>query len=610
MTRGSGVWPDDVRGRAAVALVLLALWSLWAATFCRFFPNERGYLGHDYAYFLPNLYDGSLWLSNNGPFSVPWFTPSFFGGGIGAHVNVQRSYFSLAQLATVFVDPLQSVWITVLAYAALGLIATYRLLRGPFATSRGAAMLGAAFFLFNGFYSHRMIIGHFGYRGVMALPFIALLCLRDLPAEASERRWRLALDIALSGVVMALLAMSDFASILVPGLLSVVAIACIHALARGPASSFWTRFLGAGAVGIALSLSKLTAVAYFMTNFSRRLYFPSGTDSLSTTTALVLRSLFVSPALDPHRCRSVTFLRANLDRHEWEFSVGPIALLLFGFVVWRSLAKRESRCGEIESSGSRTRLPLCGLCLIFAVPVILNTACWLRVALLGLLPALSSSSTFFRWFMLYIPPLCVLGGLAVDRAWPRPATRRVAVFVCLVVHVLWNAALDRSFYSEQTYDPGPIIAAYMSQSARASPIQIRSLTTLLDRRGRSGRVPHRNEAFLYGASELQCYDAVFGYDLELLPPNGLRPGWALDELDGQLNVVNPATYVWPEDNGPPGSRFSASDRASAARFLSYREFPFRMPLVQRIANAINLAAVAAVGALLVLCALRRPSRAV
>ena len=47
--------------------------------FQKFFPNNEGYLGHDFEQFVPNLMFGKIWFEKNF-LSIPWFTPSFCCG--------------------------------------------------------------------------------------------------------------------------------------------------------------------------------------------------------------------------------------------------------------------------------------------------------------------------------------------------------------------------------------------------------------------------------------------------------------------------------------------------------------------------------------------------
>ena len=86
---------------------------------------------------------------------------------------------------------------------------------------------------------------------------------------------------------------------------------------------------------------------------------------------------------------------------------------------------------------------------------------------------------------------------------------------------------------------------------------------------------NRNDLVAYGASQLLCYVPIFGYSLEHFPIKTLRPGPALDEAAGVLNVKNPACYVYPKENlCVPGDHFAVSQKEDAIKFLSYEPFDF------------------------------------
>jgi hypothetical protein len=105
---------------------------------------------------------------------------------------------------------------------------------------------------------------------------------------------------------------------------------------------------------------------------------------------------------------------------------------------------------------------------------------------------------------------------------------------------------------------------------------------------------NRNDSMIDGASQLSCYQPMFGYRLERMPVGVLRPGPALAEAaDGVLNVKNPACYVFPLENRcVPGDHFATAQRAEAERFLQYEPFEFVSGALQSVADAVTLGTLA------------------
>ncbi|MBU0986454.1 MAG: hypothetical protein KKH68_04290, partial [Proteobacteria bacterium] len=250
---------------------ILALLISYYAIFGRFFPNAFGRLGNDYAYFLPILLDGFFWYNLNGFWEIPWFTPSFCGGSLN-YVNVQSCFYSLPQIFTFFTDPIVAVRLTFIVFAGLGLIGFYLLLRRAFFISPLASFLGAGLFLFNGFYAHRMLIGHFGDHSFMLLPLVLFALLRPLPLEKKTRFRQILFDSLSGGLLLAYMVQSGFGPYLIPVIIAIVLIALIHGMRYGRQWDFWLRWTATGFASILLCSSKLTAIYYLMSNFSRSIY--------------------------------------------------------------------------------------------------------------------------------------------------------------------------------------------------------------------------------------------------------------------------------------------------------------------------------------------------
>lgn len=190
---------------AVCAVYSLALATIHYIMFSRFLPTSNGTLGHDYRYSLPKLLSGYYWFESNGPLAVPWFAPGFCGG-TPFYPNPQSMYYLLPQFATLMVSPLEAVRLTFFVFTALGCAGTYLLMRQVFAVGQAAALVGAAIFTFNGFYAHRMLIGHLSFHFFMLLPLVALFLLSPVSATTAAGKLR-------SHVVLAALAGIAFAFI-------------------------------------------------------------------------------------------------------------------------------------------------------------------------------------------------------------------------------------------------------------------------------------------------------------------------------------------------------------------------------------------------------------
>src|SRR5437588_1186443 len=149
----------NLREHAFVATVSAAVLVAYSIMFRKYFPNSYNILGHDYMQQLPNLLAGYYWFHNNGVFSIPWFNPAQCGG-VPFYADPGHGFYSLPQFLVLVFNPVLAINITFFVFALAGYFGFYFLLKRKFRINQPFALLGATLFLFNGFYAHRMMIGH------------------------------------------------------------------------------------------------------------------------------------------------------------------------------------------------------------------------------------------------------------------------------------------------------------------------------------------------------------------------------------------------------------------------------------------------------------------
>lgn len=577
-----------------LAGVLLLL--LYHTTFRGYFPNHQGKLGHDYALFLPKLLDGSWWYQGNGLLAVPWFTPAFCGG-IPLFPDPQSLYYSLPQFLSFWFDPLQSVYLTFLVFGGLGFLGTYVLLHGVFGCSLPVALFGAGCFLWNGFYAHRMLIGHLTYHAFMLVPLIAYVLLRAPRGDARATRWTGTGDVVFAGVLVAYMFQAGMVNVICPALGSIVGLACLHSVQTGQPSPFWRRFSLAGVVAGGLCCAKLVAAMAYLHHFGRDAYMLPGAPHLLDVVRLIGYSLFIGPA-HVYAGQVLVHLQWLLDRHEFEFGVTvvPGLLLLFGSgeALWRRTWMQK--CTRL---GPWAWLHIAILAILLCLPVALNyyTPGW--NAVLKQIPIVQNSTSLMRWISLYIPLVVVLSCLALEHTTCLRPYRASIAGVCLLTLVTIHMGTERAYYHAQSYAPELVVqAAHRTQGGEWTPA-ISHIAVFHNDAGQPFMPPARNDVLTQGHSQLLCYEPMFGYRLEAFPITALRPGPVMQEHNGFLNVKQPACYVYPAANAcTPGDHFSVQQAQEAAAFVRYRPWPFSLPVWQRLANCVSGLTLAALGILL------------
>lgn len=557
-------------------LLLLA----YHVIFREYFPLPSGHMGHDFAFVLPNLLDGYLWFRNNGFFTPPWFTPSFCGGQ-PFFADPQSIYYSLPQLLTFVTNPLQAVYLSFLTFAGLGFWGMYLFARKNLHLNCSTATVAAGVFMFNGFYSHRMIIGHYGYQSFMLVPLIAWLLL-DRPEKRLRSLGGFGRSLA-AGSLVAYCFQSGLTTLMVPAALAVISLACLTAITtpRHPATPFLQRSMLSGIFALALCASKLNANLSLMRNFPRDFYPLPGIADLGGLLTFVFQSLFYS---SEHVYQTVTPQWKNMQwaamPHELAFSLTPATLLT---LLAGSMAYLLS--GRINKSSETKRFNFTWLPLItiFLLPLALLYYSPEWNSILKNLPLVGSTTSPYRWIIIYIPPIAAVAGIATQFTGKY---RLPLAALTLFSLPLLNELETRDYYQQQNYDPAPVVAYYGALAEGKIQPGIWAVADPHD----SNNLPLiDNGLFLRGISPLRCYNPLYGYRLEKLVIEPLQAG-PVDATtrQGSLNLHNPACQVFSiENHCQPGDAFPVTQKAALENFVNYRPYDFAKSTRQIVADLIT-----------------------
>jgi hypothetical protein len=588
------------RELALAAIVALATLVAYQLVFGGFFPSSNGRVGHDYGYFLPQLLTGLFWFERNGALEVPWFNPSL-GAGIPFFPNPNCGYYSVPQVLALVVDPLAAVRITLILFAAIGYLGTYVLLRRVLNAGVWPAMLGAVAFAFNGYFSHRMLIGHILFHSYMLLPWIVYLATRTLPA--SRRGMRILLDSVLAGIGFAYTFQSgNFHGVMTMILLT--AVVGLILVARGPGGWSWLpRLFISGCVALLISCSKLGAAAAFMSSFPRSGYPLPGTAGVSSALSLLFRSLFwIAPA----NAGSESLVNYELDIgvQEFEYGVSPVpAAVMILLVVWRIVSRRP------PAFRARACAAYAAIALLLLVPIAINVYQPDWNAFLKRLPILGSSSLLIRHFSAFTAFAVLLAALSLEGlpAVARPPLAWVGMLGVIGFHALG----DRTYYSEQYYDPAPVQTSWRAVRSSGDPPAVTRLVAPVDENGQPLPIPiDRNDALIRGESQLICYEPIFGYFLEWYPFDRVQEWLPFDRLPQGVPVETrvpggwcfnePSYFLFPAQNGgAPGDPFPEARLEELRTFLDWRPLPFEKSVLQEWLDRLNIAALLAVASFLV-----------
>lgn len=580
------------RSSVLVAGIFCLLLLAYHFIFRDYFPLPNGRMGHDHIGVLGTFLDGYLWYKNNGFMTPPWYTPSFCGGQT-FFADPQSAFYSIPQFLTFIVDPLQAVYWAFLLFAGLGFWGMYLYARLCLWLNRHAALIAATVFMFNGFYAHRMIIGHYGFQAFMLVPLIAYLLLKapSIPL-LSVRSVALSL---LAGLMVAYWFHSGLTTMMIPSSLAVVALACIMAIRTGNniTKTFLTRSLIAGTLTIGLSASKLNANLALMGNFGRDYYLLPGISNPLELLGFVFQAFMYT---SEHVYQSATPLWKNIQwaamPHELAYGVTPIpfslGLLGLGFYLLR-----RQRQAEKPKPSKFPALPVITLSLILFWPITMLYYSPEWNAFLKSIPIIGSTTSPFRWLALFLPAIAAATGIACQSLGALRIP--LALFALLGIPLL-NALESRDYYKQQDYDPAPVVAYYEAIHDNQAVARITEMGDF--------QAPD-NSQLARGASPLRCYNPLYGYRLERLQTQPLTPG-PINSITpaGTLNLRNPSCFVFPKENHcKPWDAFTTDQETQALQFASYKPFAFDKSELQVIADWLTMLTLLATIAFLIYAAI-------
>ena len=569
-------------------LLLLLLNFVYLAIFLRFFPNKLGGLGHDYAYWIPRIVAGNYWHMQNGLLSVPWFTPALNGGNL-LYPDPESIYFSFPQFISFFVDPLTGITITFIAFSFVGVWGFYWFLRKIFHCDFWSSFLGAGLFLFNGFYTYRMIIGHLPYHAYMLMPWI-LICIlwkKDGYAIYQEAAW---------GAVAAMLLSYCFYAggihFLIPLALSIFAIGLIYGYVFMNRRRMYIWYRAGISLGITIMLcaSKLVAAWNVIKTLPREAYLLPGIPNLVDVFLVPIRSLFIS---------SITRLEANhffenlqwaLGRHEFEYGISFLPLVFLVAEICRRLIQIYKK--KRFAAWNRVQWSHClAIASIMLLPIFVNYYSPRWNSFLKTVPIIKNSSTLVRWYAMYIPIGILVSVLIFEKFSIASKFQGLLAMFCIFAVIGVNLLHDKTFCLVDSYDYRPISQGFLAVKNQGKIPLIEYVGSAAAVNTAFQKIAYHNDAVInIGMSYLACRSSLFGYQLEYFPQiDRLKVGRVDRISEGYFNLKNPSCYLYPKENDcDPGDHFRSDQIDNLANFVNYRSLEFKTPYIQRIANWVSL----------------------
>ena len=567
----------------AVNILIIGAFILWYCN--RIYPM----IGHDYRLFVPYMLDSYLHQRING-LTIQWYTPSF-AGGRPVFTNPQDLQFSLPQFLLWIVNPWMAVFGSMLIYVIIGFIATYYFLKRFLGLQPFASILGAIFFIANGFYFNHMAAGHVTFQVFTLFPVIMIIIVHPrLPG------WLAGLLLSLLAAVVLYSGIHDATFFILTALIFFPLLYLLKpSLLNG--KRLLTMAIWGGILTLLLCGSKLWAAYSFM-RFFPRLAQDNYTTNLWTGMVGIVSQLLGTMTMTPlYRLSGFLGLSGTnpanfpLDIIKntgtpyqfWELdaSLSPALLILLAGGAISFLLRKHS----IKAPVVLKRL-IAEICLLLAVWVAMEftMAKGVLFPLIRNLPILSSERVNVRNICAFIFPLAVVGAVIFNN-WTRNWKSNARLWTAFLV--LNGIALGSLWFyhyipvqSQQMYcDIRPMLATYNEIRYQGKTFPVENV------------VPEADPWAVFDDNAVNMIDPynTFFKDItrHLVPV--LHAGSVYDTSDGYFNIVDPTGYVFPEVNhSQMYERIPVSEKAQLLDFINRRQPDWKLPLLQQVLDWIAL----------------------
>jgi len=553
-------------------------------------------IGMDNRLFMPYMLDSYLFQKING-LAIQWYTPSF-AGGRPVFPNPQDFQYSLPQFLMWIANPWIAILASMLVFVSIGFVASYYFLKKIAGLGSFASILGAVFFIGNGFYFNHLTVGHLTFQAFTLFPLILIILLHPrLPA------W---LGGLLLSFVMAILLYSGIHNVpffLLTGILIFPILYLIKpALLNG--KRIFSVAVWGGVLTLLLLGSKLSAVLYFM-RFFPRIAQDNYTTTLWTGTVGVVHQLLGTLTLAPiYRLLGLVVpgtsaYQATVDLAKstgtnygvWELdaSLSPVLLLLLAGGAIAFLSHKP----DLKARLDKKRL-IAEVCLLLAVWMVIEftLAKGFIYPYIRNLPIFESLRVNVRNVSAFIFPLAVVGAVIFDnwtRNWKSKA-RLLTVFLLLdgialvslssFHYVPTNYALGLNGPGFVLYqcDYRPILATYNEIRYQGATFPVEYV------------VPRADPWAVFQDDAVNMIDPYNTYFKDIyrhLDPI-LHAGSVYDVTDGYYNIVDPTGYLFPEVNhSQMNERIPVTQKAQFLDFINRRQPNWKLPLIQQILDWVS-----------------------
>ena len=541
-----------------------------------FFSFTHSFIGHDYSYHLSRLLAGYIWWKKNTYFDLPYFTPYLCGGGF-LYANPQSLYLSLTQFFIFFLSPLKALYLSIIFFAFLGYLGTYILLRKVYKISQYVAVLGALLFLFNSFYTTRMIVGHITYHAFMLIPWVLFFFTYSKKKKNLDIHLLEVVKVLLASLCISYFLYSGAIHLLIPLLIILSFFFLLDCRKNYKSLFFWIRSLALGFLTLFLCAAKFSLIYSVLKKFPRNFYQYPGVENLLELLIAPVSALFVglnNGQIIPELTHSI-----GIKVHEWDYYITPIPVVLLTLSLFFKKGKLKFKKNISFFNFS--------LLLILILPLLFNlyTPAW--NLFLKKIPGIGNSVVPWRVFCAYIPLVIIFSCVCYEKNFSFKHKNKLTL-LCIFLVPFFHLFNKKNFilYKKQNFNPIQVEKLYKEVSLDQASFRILANFNF--------GLKKDLFAIRYAVSNLTCYESLYGYRLQEKPGSFLVKGSIKQEImikgEKYYNFINPACLIYPKENfcDQKYPYFSLGNKRDLLDFTAYKKYSFQLPWWQKVFNRLSL----------------------
>ena len=541
-------------------------------------------IGHDYRLFMPYMIDSYLHQRING-LTIQWYTPSF-AGGRPVYSSPEDFQFSLPQFLMWVVDPWIAILVSLLIFIIIGFVATYYFLKKLLGLGSLASILGAVFFVANGFYFEHAAVGHLTFQ---VFPLFAVIMI--IFTHPRLPNW---LGAVFFSFIITILVYSGLHNLFFFPLISILFFPLLYLIK--PSLFNWkkifsTALLG-GILAVLLCGSKIYAIYSFM-HFFPRLTQDNYTTNLWTGVVGMVHQLLGTMTMAPiyHLIQgkfTIDWILAltkatGTGYGYWELdaSLSPALLILLVGGAFVFLMHKP----DLKVPIKKKRL-IAEVCLILAIWLVIEftLAKGIIYSYIRNVPVISSLRGNVRYICAFIFPLAVVGAVIFDnwtKNW-KSKIRVLIVFLLLDGIALGSLLAFRSIPTQNLMfvcDYRPILDTYDKIRYDGQTFPIKYVIPVADP---------------WSVFEENATNSIDPYNVQFNPLKGgygpaLHAG-SVSHIDhGYYNLIDPTGYLFPQSNNSSlFERIPVTEKAQFLDFINRRQPKWKMPRTQQLLNWTSL----------------------